>query len=150
MPANTYIIGNGASVSDGSLSTIDDARQEQFDLINRTTGNEVEKEVNIPMPGVDSGDDTISQDAYQEIIDRVNDGEITTDQAVEQIQEIMKVVVYDTVTDDVIPARPDPEDPTKNEDKDDVINDNKSNMGFTLAGLENVFPFCIPWDIFAF
>lgn len=153
---NSFTSKNIIDILSGSIP---DTGDDSLRVVNKTitttniynyyTVDEDDPEVSIPMPGQVADDDTISSDIYDEIINQVNEGEITPEEAVERIQEITKVLVYDTVTDDVIPNITDP-DTGENKKKDDVIKENKNNMGFTLGGLENVFPFCIPWDIYAF
>lgn len=119
-----------------------------LNVISSTGVNESDDEVAIPYPGVSDSDNTLANDTYQDIVDKINDGTITQEQGIEQIQELLRVITYDTVTDEVVP--PQKNDDGTNKTKDEVLKDNKENTGFTLAGLENVFPFCIPFDIYAF
>lgn len=141
--------GSGSgSVSSDWRSAIDVAKQ-NLELFNRDLPDENASEVAIPMPGLADSDNDVSADAYDNIIDAINDGTITLDDGIAQIQDLLHVLVIDDTTDIVQPVRPDP-DTGEDQTKEDVIKENKSNMGFTLAGLEKVFPFCIPFDIYAF
>ena len=147
-----YVVGGSGS---GSVpveydwqSAIDVAR-ENLNLLNRDLPDENASEVAIPMPGLADSDNEVSADAYDNIVDAINDGTITLDDGIAQIQDLLHVLVIDDTTDIVQPVRPDP-DTGEDQTKEDVIKENKSNMGFTLAGLEKVFPFCIPFDIYAF
>lgn len=144
---DNYFSGSGSVTSDWQ-SAIDVAKQ-NLELLNRDLPDENASEVAIPMPGIADSDNEASSDAYDNIIDAINDGTITLDDGIAQIQDLLHVLVIDDTTDIVQPVRPDP-DTGEPEKKDDVIKENKSNMGFTLAGLEKVFPFCIPFDIYAF
>lgn len=146
----TYIpILSSSNVGDSNFDSAFTSDISTTDVISSVLPDETDDEVALPMPGVSDSDNIASKDAYDEIIDAINDGTITHEQGLERIQEILKVIVYDTVTDDILPIQEDP-DTGENKNKEDAINENKNNMGFTLAGLENVFPFCIPFDIYAF
>lgn len=135
------------SISD--FNSLDGVDQKALDIVSSAASSkEEEQEVVIPMPGLSDSDNTASADAYDKIIDLINSGEISLDDGVKQIQDLINVVVYNTDTDDVVPIEEDVTgDPIKVDDK---LKENKDNFEFTLAGLENVFPFCIPWDIYAF
>lgn len=147
---NLYSVpfGDSSGVADENFEGVT-TNVNDLDVISSDGVDEDNPEVTLPYPGVSDSDDEISKDAYQDIIDAINDGTITQEEGVEKIQELLKVITYDTVTDKVIPPQKDP-DTGEDKTKDEVIKENKENMGFTLAGLENVFPFCIPFDIYAF
>lgn len=138
---------NGGVVADSNFDSVT-SNVDDLDVISSDGVDEDNPEVTLPYPGVSDSDDTISSDAYQDIIDAINDGTITQVDGVIEIQKILKIITYDTVTDDVVP--PIKDDDGNNKKKDDVLKENKENMGFTLGGLEAVFPFCIPFDIYAF
>lgn len=144
-----YIEWGDTSNIDNKLLNLDGVNIDNLDVISSTLPEVGENEVAIPMPGVSDSDNTASSDAYEDIVGRINSGEITQEQGLEEIQDLLKIIVYDTETDDVIPVQPDP-DTGENKDKEEVIKENKENMAFTLGGLEQVFPFCIPFDIYAF
>lgn len=118
-----------------------------LDVISSPIPDTDAQEVAIPMPGVSDSDNEASADAYDNIVDQVNDGTLDLDDAITQIQDTLKIIVYEEETEKIFPK---PDNEEDQEDLDDKINQNKDNMGFTLGGLENVFPFCIPWDIYAF
>lgn len=138
---DTPIIGD--SNFEGVTNNVND-----LDVISSSGVNEEDDEVAVPYPGVSDSDNTLANDTYQDIVDKINDGTITQEQGIEQIQELLRVITYDTVTDEVVP--PQKNDDGTNKTKEDALKENKENAGFTLAGLENVFPFCIPFDIYAF
>lgn len=139
---------SNASVTDNNFDSVSND-VENTDVISSSTTDENEKEVALPMPGLADSDNSASADAYDNIIDAINNGEMTIDDGLTKIQEILNIITYDTVTNDVIPARPDPNS-GENEKIDDAISNNKNNASFTLWGLEKIFPFCIPWDIYNF
>lgn len=146
------IIPFGNIIINNDLNTLDNVTYENLDIISSTDTdleNTEDKEVFIPFPGLSDSDDTISSDTYDDIIGRINDGTISYDDGIAEIQDLLKVLVYDGETDEVIPIVVDPET-GENETIQDKIQNIKDNMGFTLGGLENVFPFCIPFDIYAF
>lgn len=139
---------SNASVIDNNFQTVTNDI-DNLDVISSDLPDKDAKEVNIPMPGLADSDNSASADAYDDIINAINNGQISIDDGLTQIQDLLKIITYDTVTDDVIPVNPD-SDSGENEKVDDKISKNKNNMEFTLYGLEKVFPFCIPWDIYAF
>ena len=81
-----------------------------------------------------------------ELIDKVNEGVLSLEDYMVAIQAILGVIAFDTTNDLVVPADPDLPDETIQ----DKINENVNNNGFVLTGLENFFPFCIPFDIYSF
>lgn len=143
-----YFVSSLGGISDTNFDSVT-SDIDNLDVISSDGVDEDNSEVTIPMPGVSDSDNEVSKDAYDEIIDAINDGTITQEEGLQQIQEILKIITYDTVTDKVVPPQVDP-DTGEDKSKDDVLKENKENMGFTLGGLENVFPFCIPFDIYAF
>lgn len=144
--------GDNVILDDTNFNTLDNITYDNLDIISSTDSdieNTEDKEVYIPFPGLSDSDDTISSDTYDDIIGRINDGAISYDDGISEIQDLLKVLVYDGVTDEVIPVEYNP-DSGENETIQDKIQNIKDNMGFTLGGLENVFPFCIPFDIYSF
>lgn len=117
-----------------------------LDIISTNDSDLENKEVFIPVPGLGVSDDSISADSYDDIIDSINSGDMSIEDGVKTIQEITKVYVYDDTTDLVFPDNISGGDDTIQ----DTIQDNVSNSGFIINGLETVFPFCIPWDIYNF
>lgn len=101
----------------------------------------------IPLPW-DQVSDTAEgiNDKINELIEKVNEGVLSLEDYMIAIQSILGVIAFDTTTDLVIPSDPDLPDETIQ----DKINENINNNGFVLSGLENFFPFCIPFDIYAF
>lgn len=96
--------------------------------------------INIPWENV--GDNTSAIDeAIQGLIDKVNEGVLSLEELSERLQIVSNTYVYDTTTNNIFP--------NDDESIEDKINENKSNEGFTLFGLEKFFPFCIPWDLYA-
>lgn len=85
-------------------------------------------------------------DKINELIEKVNEGVLSLEDYMVAIQSILGVIAFDTTNDLVIPANPDLPDKTIQ----DKINENIDNNGFVLTGLENFFPFCIPFDIYSF
>lgn len=85
-------------------------------------------------------------DKIDELIEKVNEGVLTLEDYMVAIQAILGVIAFDTTNDLVIPSDPDLPDETIQ----DKINENVNNNGFVLSGLENFFPFCIPFDIYSF
>lgn len=100
--------------------------------------------INIPWDNV--GDTAIDIDGVIDgLIDKVNEGVLDLDSFCEKVQNITNTYVYETTNNYIFPNGEE-----NNEKIDDKINENISNEGFTLFGLEKFFPFCIPWDIYAF
>lgn len=85
-------------------------------------------------------------DKINELIEKVNEGVLSLEDYMVAIQAILGVIAFDTTNDLVIPSNPDLPDETIQ----DKIQDNVNNNGFVLTGLENFFPFCIPFDIYSF
>lgn len=140
-----YTVLSLDTVSDSDFTAIRD-NVTSLDIISDTASDTEDKEVAIPMPGVADSDNEASATAYDDIVNGINEGTIPIEQGVIDIQELLRVLVYDEDTDIVFPT-PDGEE---GKDKDEVIQENIDNEAFTLAGLENVFPFCVPWDLYAF
>lgn len=138
-------VDTGLSTDSDFISVQSDVTD--LDIISSPIPDTDAQEVAIPMPGVSDSDNEASSDAYENLIDQVNDGTLDLDDAITQIQDILKIIVYEQETEKIFPK---PDNDEDQEDLDDKINKNKDNMGFTLGGLETVFPFCIPWDIYAF
>lgn len=110
-----FVIGSsGGEVADENFQTIQGVDQDHLDVISSLLPDENASEVKIPMPGVGTSDNDISSDAYDELIDAINSGEISLDDGIARIQEILKVIVFDEATDDVIPLEPDPDNPEEN------------------------------------
>lgn len=101
----------------------------------------------IPLPWDEIGDtvDDIT-DTIDGLIEQVNSGVISISAYMQAILDLVGAIAVDTTTDLVYPQNPDKPDETI----DDKTDANKENQGFTLLGLEKVFPFCIPFDIYAF
>lgn len=131
---------------DGLFQSIDNSVVNNLEIVNKgdTIINEGDQVINLPWERVG---DTASavEEVIQGLIDRVNDGTLSLENYTENIQNITNTYVYETTNNHIFP------DPGNTDDTiDDKINENKSNVGFTLFGLERFFPFCIPWDIYAF
>lgn len=141
-----YYLDNVGSLDNEYFNKLDNVDFNNLDVISTTDTDIYNPEVSLNLPGQIAGDNEISRVAYDNIIDRINSGEISLEDGIIEAQDIMDVLVYDTDNDVVFPT---PLDSTPIV-KDDAIEDIRENFGFTLGGLENVFPFCIPWDIYAF
>lgn len=85
-------------------------------------------------------------DKINELIEKVNEGVLSLEDYMTAIQAILGVLAFNPANDLVIPADPALPDLTIQ----DKINENVNNNGFVLTGLENFFPFCIPFDIYSF
>lgn len=101
----------------------------------------------IPLPW-DQVSDTAEgiNEKIDDLIEKVNTGVLSLEEYMIAIQSILGVIAFDTTTDLVIPTDPDLPDKTIQ----DKVNENVTNNGFVLTGLENFFPFCIPFDIYSF
>lgn len=131
--------------NNSDFNILDNVNIDNLDIISSTTDNVEDSEVAIPMPGQISSDNELSSDTYDEIIDQINEGTLSLEDGIEQIQSLLQVIVYDSTTDQVVP-----EPSGGPQDKDDKLEESKANEAFTLNGLEEVFPFCLPWDIYLF
>lgn len=140
------IYGSSSSVVDSDFISVQPDVTD-LDIISSPIPDTDAQEVAIPMPGVTDSDNEASAEAYDNIVDQVNDGTLELDDAITQVIDTLKIIVYEQETEKIFPK---PENEEDQENLDDKINENKDNMGFTLGGLETVFPFCIPWDIYAF
>lgn len=140
---NNIIISD--SITNSDFNNLDNVNIDNLDIISSTTDNVEDSEVAIPMPGQVTSDNELSADTYNEIIEQINEGTLSLEDGIEQIQSLLQVIVYDTTTDQVVP-----EPSNGPQDKDDKIEETKANEAFTIHGLEEVFPFCIPWDIYLF
>lgn len=119
--------------------------------IDLTTENTTDTAIpdTIPLPWENAGaEDTAISDTYDDLAEQVNEGVLSIEGFMEGLQELLGVMAIDTTNDEILPHKKD--DDGNNETLDDKASENTSNYGFTLAGLEKVFPFCIPWDIYAF
>lgn len=100
----------------------------------------------IPIPWENIG---VSEDAIQDLIDdaiqRVIDGSMSLENYWEYVQNITNTYAYSIENNYILPNE-------NGEDKkaDDKVEENAENSAFILYGLERVFPFCIPFDIYAF
>ena len=101
----------------------------------------------IPLPWDQLGDTTDAIENYLEgLIDAVNEGVLSLEDAMVRLQDALGVMAIDVPTGLIYPQNPDKPDETI----DDKVNENQSNGGFVLSGLQKVFPFCIPFDLYAF
>lgn len=99
----------------------------------------------LDIPWENVGDTAESVDgAIDTAIDNVQSGTWTLDQYWEYVQNITNVYAYDITNNYLLP------NDGSNETTEDKVQENVSRGAFVLAGLEKVFPFCIPWDIYAF
>lgn len=103
----------------------------------------------VPLPWQNLGDDVSAiNEKIDSIIDRINTGVLDIASAMALLQSILGVLtaVADGTLQPVIP-----DDETGDEPNiEDEVNQNIENTGFILTGLEKVFPFCIPFDLYAF
>lgn len=83
---------------------------------------------------------------WEKLLDRVQTGEMTLNEYSTYVQNISNTFVYEGDT-----FFPNGNGEGENEESpSDKVQQNVNRSGFMLAGLEKVFPFCIPWDIYAF
>lgn len=104
----------------------------------------------LPLPWDQVGtSDTAISDTLAGLIEQVQEGVLSIDDYIATLQDLIGVITVDTTSDVVIPIE---QDPTTGEDitSDDIVNENISNAGFVLGGLEKVFPFCLPYDLYNF
>lgn len=99
--------------------------------------------IDIPWENV-GATDTAIDDAFDDALDKVNIGAWTLDQYWTWVQNVTNVFAYDTTNNYLLPNDGD------DEKADDKIQQNIQRGAMVLYGLEKVFPFCIPWDIYAF
>lgn len=104
----------------------------------------------LPLPW-DNVSDTAEgvDDAISGLQEQVAEGVLSLEDYWERIQEMINALAIDTTTDEVLPTEQNP-DTGENETIQDKVQENVSNTAFTLGGMEKVFPFCIPWDIYSF
>ena len=100
----------------------------------------------IPLPWENIGaSDTAIEDVIDDAISKVNDGTMSLENYWEYVQNITNTYAYSIENNYLLPNE-------NGEDKkaDDKVKENAENGAFVLYGLEKVFPFCIPFDIYAF
>lgn len=104
----------------------------------------------LPLPW-DNVSDTAEgvADAIDALQEAVAEGVLSLEDYWQRVQDLVGALAIDTTTDEVLPNEENP-DTGENETIQDKVLENTSNGTFTLAGMEKVFPFCIPWDIYAF
>lgn len=104
----------------------------------------------LPLPWDRVGEtDTAISDTLTGLIEQVQEGVLSIDDYISTLQDLIGVITVDTTSDVVIPIE---KDPTTGEDvtSDDIVNENINNTSFVLGGLEKVFPFCLPFDLYNF
>lgn len=86
--------------------------------------------------------------SLQDLINALNEGTTSLEDYIEQVQALTDTITTyeDSETGEDILVPENTVTPTLN----DVITVNSNNLSYVLSGLENVFPFCIPWDIYDF
>lgn len=99
--------------------------------------------LDIPWENIGSSAEAVDG-AIDTAIDKVQSGTWSLDQYWEYVQNITNVYAYDITNNYLLP------NDGNNETTEDKVQDNVNRSAFVLAGLEKVFPFCIPWDIYAF
>lgn len=100
----------------------------------------------IPLPWENIGaSDTDIEGIIDDAISRVIDGTLSLENYWEYVQNITNTYAYSIENNYLLPNE-------NGEDKkaDDKVKENVENGAFVLYGLEKVFPFCIPFDIYAF
>lgn len=99
--------------------------------------------LDIPWENVGASAEAVDT-AIDTAIDNVQSGTWSLDQYWEYVQNITNVYAYDITNNYLLP------NDGNNETTEDKVQENVNRSAFVLAGLEKVFPFCIPWDIYAF
>lgn len=126
-------------------------------LVNPILGNLSGEDLETISPSIETGKAILpfDQSAYQDLINDVNDN--TNNNAPEDNPALVYPFIQDYIVDDG-QSTPDPEpdtpvrpsDPTQPTipSKDPITEEEmETNLGGTTVGLEEVFPFCIPFDI---
>lgn len=117
---------------------------QDISVINENAIN-IEVTDTIPLPWDKIG---VSDEAIENIIDnaidRVIDGVMSLSEYWEYIQNITNTYAYSITNNYILPNNGD------DETIQDKTQENAENSAFILYGLERVFPFCIPFDIYAF
>lgn len=101
--------------------------------------------IDIPWENVGDSAEAV-EGAIDEAIEKVNDGTWTVSNYWQYVQNVTNIFAYDITNNELLPDNGDSSDDTA----DDKVEQNVNRNGFVLAGLERVFPFCIPFDIYAF
>lgn len=141
---NTYILDMfGSTTSD---SDFDASFENVTDIgLGSSIATDLPQEGVLDIPWENVGDTAESVDgAIDNALENVNSGTWTLDQYWEYVQNITNVYAYDITNNYLLP------NDGNNETTEDKVQENVSRGAFVLAGLEKVFPFCIPWDIYAF
>lgn len=142
-----------------TLDDVPDVNESIFDSANDniqdtaiTTGDTTTTAIpdTLPLPW-DNVSDTPEgvADSIDALQEQVAEGVLSLEDYWEKIQEMINALAIDTATDETLPVTQNP-DTGETEKLPDKVEENVSNVAFTLNGLEKVFPFCIPWDIYAF
>lgn len=103
----------------------------------------IEGDITIPWENVGETDTAIDT-AIDDALDRVHSGSWSLDQYWSWVQNVTNIFAYDITNNYLLPNDGD------DEKADDKIQQNINRGAMVLYGLEKVFPFCIPWDIYAF
>lgn len=100
----------------------------------------------IPLPwdNVGANEDEL-EDEYDAILEGIQAGSLDIPDAMEKLQDLLGLLTVSD-TGKIYPENPDKPDETLQ----DKAEENQANGGFVLSGLEKVFPFCIPFDLYAF
>lgn len=137
VPANEGIFDSANdNVTDTAITTDD------------TTTTAIPGALPLPWDNVSDTAEGVS-DAIDALQEQVAEGVISLEQYWERVQEMVDALAIDTTTEETLPVTQNP-DTGETEKLPDKVQENVSNTTFTLNGLEKVFPFCIPWDIYAF
>lgn len=100
----------------------------------------------IPLPWDNVGaNENELEDEYDAVLEGIQAGTLDIADAMAKIQDLLGLLTVSD-TGKLYPENPDKPDETLQ----DKVNENTSNDGFVLSGLEKVFPFCIPFDLYAF
>lgn len=103
----------------------------------------IEGDITIPWENVGETDSVID-DAIDAALERVHSGVWTLDKYWSWVQNVTNIFAYDITNNYLLPNDGD------DEKADDKVQQNINRGAMVLYGLEKVFPFCIPWDIYAF
>lgn len=137
-----------SSGTEGIFDSANDNIQDTAITTGDTTTTAIPDTIPLPWDNVSDTAEGVS-DSIDALQEQVAEGVLSLEDYWEKIQEMINALAIDTATDETLPVTQNP-DTGETEKIEDIANENVSNTAFTLNGLEKVFPFCIPWDIYAF
>lgn len=150
IPANFPVdrVFDLTGVAEGIFDSANDNITDTAITTDDTTTTAIPGALPLPWDNVSDTAEGVS-DAIDDLQEQVAEGVLSLEDYWEKIQEMINALAIDTTTEETLPVTQNP-DTGENEKLPDKVEENVSNVGFTLNGLEKVFPFCIPWDIYGF